>query len=139
MEFFAALCAQSERTPFTILSGQERLYIQQRGFGAHGAVSGVATALPELMVAFDRAIVAGDVERKQQLDARLREFLVWCDLFPWPTAAKEALKQRKLKSGALATPLSPEGERKLAEFAEWFRGWLPVVLKECREERRPKS
>ena len=132
MEYFAALAAQAARKPFTILTGQERVYLEQRSSGAHGTVSGVATALPELMVAFDRAIVAGDHERSQRLRALLMEFLAWADLFPWPAAAKEALKQRKLKSGALAVPLGAAGERKLAEFAEWFRGWLPAVLGECR-------
>jgi dihydrodipicolinate synthase/N-acetylneuraminate lyase len=132
MEYFAALSEQAARTPFTFLAGQERIYVQQRRTGAHGAVSGVASALPELMVALDRAILAGEQERTQRLEARLMEFLVWSDLFPWPAAAKEALKQRRLKSGALATPLGAEGERKLEEFAEWFRGWLPAVLRECR-------
>ena len=28
-------------------------------------------------------------------------------------------------------PLGERGERKLAEFSEWFRGWLPEVLREC--------
>jgi 2-dehydro-3-deoxy-D-pentonate aldolase len=132
MEYFSALCEQAALTPFTILAGQERVYVQQRRAGAHGAVSGVASVLPELMVALEHAIVAGEQERTQRLDARVLEFLEWADLFPWPAAAKEALKQRKLKSGALATPLSAEGERKLPEFAEWFRGWLPAVLRECR-------
>jgi dihydrodipicolinate synthase/N-acetylneuraminate lyase len=131
MEYFSALLEQAPRTPFTFLSGQDRIYVEQRSAGAHGAVSGVATALPELMVALDQAILTGERERCQRLQARLMEFLAWSDLFPWPAAAKEALKQRKLKSGALATPLSAEGERKLAEFAEWFRGWLPAVLGEC--------
>ena len=132
MDYFSALAAQAACKPFTILTGQERVYLEQRSSGAHGTVSGVATALPELMVAFDRAIVAGDRERSQCLRARLMEFLAWADLFPWPTAAKEALKQRKLKSGALAVPLGAEGERKLAEFAEWFRAWLPAMLRDCR-------
>ena len=132
MEYFSALCEQSALTPFTILAGQERVYVQQRRAGAHGTVSGVASVLPELMVALEHAIVAGEQERTQRLEARVMEFLAWSDQFPWPAAAKEALKQRKLKSGALATPLSAEGERKLPEFAEWFRGWLPAVLRECR-------
>ena len=44
---------------------------------------------------------------------------------------KAALKHRNLKTGALAVPLGERGERKLAEFGEWFRGWLPEVLREC--------
>jgi dihydrodipicolinate synthase/N-acetylneuraminate lyase len=133
LEYFPALLERTAGTPFTFLCGQERIYVQQRRAGAQGAVSGVASALPELMVALDQAIVSGDQERCLRLEARMTEFLLWADLLPWPAAAKEALKQRKLKSGALATPLGPEGDRKLAEFAEWFRGWLPGVLRECRK------
>ncbi len=134
MEYFSALAEQAARTPFTILAGQDRVYVQQRRGGAHGAVSGVASALPELMVALEHAIAAEEPERSLRLEGRLMEFLAWSDLFPWPAAAKEALKQRKLKSGALATPLSAEGERKLAEFGEWFQGWLPALLRECRPQ-----
>jgi 4-hydroxy-tetrahydrodipicolinate synthase len=132
LEYFSALREQCTGTPFTFLAGQERIYVQQRRTGAHGTVSGVASALPELMVALDHSLVTGEQERSRRLEARLMEFLVWTDLLPWPTAAKEALKQRKLKSGALATPLGAEGDRKLAEFAEWFRGWLPALLHDCR-------
>ncbi len=135
LEYFSALLEQCAGRPFTFLAGQERIYVQQRRSGANGVVSGVATALPELMVALDHAIVAGESERSQRLESRLMEFLAWSDLLPWPSAAKEALKQRKLKSGALAMPLSAEGDRKLAEFAEWFRGWLPEVLRECRRTK----
>ncbi|HLK20657.1 MAG TPA: dihydrodipicolinate synthase family protein [Bryobacteraceae bacterium] len=135
-EFFRELFDQTDGqragVPFTFLSGQERLYAAQRREGAAGAVSGVASALPELMVAFDRAIAAGDTAGIHQLEARLNEFLAWADQFPWPTAAKEALKQRKLKSGALANPLPPELDKKLEQFAEWFRGWLPALLRECK-------
>lgn len=135
VEYFPALLEQTAGAPFAFLSGQERIYVQQRRTGAQGAVSGVASALPELMVALDQAIVSGDHQRTRCLEDRMIEFLTWADLLPWPAAAKEALKQRKLKSGVLATPLGPEGDRKLAEFAEWFRGWLPTVLRECRRTK----
>jgi dihydrodipicolinate synthase/N-acetylneuraminate lyase len=132
LDYFNALREQAARTPFTLLAGQERLYVEERRMGAHGVISGVASALPELMVALDHALVAGEPERIQRFEARLVEFLNRVEVFPWPAGVKEALKQRKLKSGALATPLSAANERKLAEFAEWFRGWLPDVLRECR-------
>jgi hypothetical protein len=45
---------------------------------------------------------------------------------------KEAAKERKLKMGAEALPLGEQGERKREAFLEWFRGWLPDVLRECR-------
>jgi 4-hydroxy-tetrahydrodipicolinate synthase len=135
LEYFAGLRELSASTPFTFFAGQDGIYVEERQRGADGAVSGVASALPELMAALDRAIVSGNQERVQKLDGRLQEFLERAKIFTWPTAVKEALKQRKLKSGQLAIPLSAEGERKLAEFAEWFRGWLPPVLRECQGKK----
>jgi 4-hydroxy-tetrahydrodipicolinate synthase len=132
-EYFAGLRELLDRKPFALFTGVDRLFVAQRRAGAHGAISGVASALPELLVAMDRAIVAGDERRTAGLEGRLNEFQNWTDQFPWPAAVKEALRQRKLQSGAMATPLSAEKETKLEEFAGWFRDWLPGVLRECGE------
>jgi len=95
--------------------------------------------MPELMLALDQAILSGDEAGVKQFEARLTEFLAWTDQFPWPAAVKEALKERKVKSGALATPLSEAKRNSLAAFASWFRNWLPGVLKECRAALEPKG
>jgi 4-hydroxy-tetrahydrodipicolinate synthase len=131
LDYFHALSQQAGKTPFTLLAGHERIYAQCRGLGAKGIVSGVASALPELMVALDKALVAGEKERSAQLQALLAEFLERVEIFPWPAGAKEAARQRGLKTGALAAPLGVEHQRKLTEFGEWFQGWLPQVLREC--------
>jgi dihydrodipicolinate synthase/N-acetylneuraminate lyase len=131
LDYFRALAEQAEKTPVTLFAGHERIYGQCKAMGAKGIVSGVASALPELMVAIDRAINAGDQERVATLDALLAEFLQRVEIFPWPAGVKHAAKHRQLKTGALASPLGPEGERRLAEFGEWFDGWLPGVLRAC--------
>lgn len=131
LEYFRALHEQSEKTPFTLFAGHERIYIQCRNIGAKGIISGVASALPELMVALDRAWKSGEQEKCNRLEALLNEFLDRQQAFSWPTGVKQAAKQRKLKPGGMAAPLGPEGERRLAEFGEWFDGWLPGVLREC--------
>lgn len=133
ISYFRALGEQCARTPFTLLAGYERIYVEARRGGAHGAIFGTASAVPELLVALDAALCAGTEERIERLEARLVEFVDRIELFPMAVGIKEAVKQRKLKSGGLAVPLGQEGERKLAEFAEWFRGWLPEVLRECRQ------
>ena len=51
--------------------------------------------------------------------------------YPLPVAIVEALRVRKQKMGAFAIPMSEGATRRLAEFREWFSGWLPEVLKEC--------
>lgn len=129
LEYFRTLRDQQALTPFTLLAGHERIYAECLRLGAQGIVSGVASVLPELIVALDRAY--RKQEDHDQLDRRLVEFLDRAEEFPWPAAVKEATKQRKLKAGALASPLGESEAHKLAEFAEWFRGWLPDVLREC--------
>jgi len=131
LNYFQTLGEQRSKTPFTLFAGHERIYGQCLRIGAQGIVSGVASALPELIVAQDHAYRAGDQDRIGRLDARLLEFLTQVEQFPWPAGVKEAAKQRKLKAGALASPLGETENRKLAEFAEWFRGWLPELLREC--------
>jgi dihydrodipicolinate synthase/N-acetylneuraminate lyase len=132
LDYFLALGEQAARTPFTLFAGHEHIYLDAKRLGANGAIFGTASAVPELLAALEAAICSGAAERINGLAARLKEFVDWIELFPMTVAIKEALKQRELKSGALAVPLGAPGERKLAEFAEWFRGWLPEVLRECR-------
>jgi dihydrodipicolinate synthase/N-acetylneuraminate lyase len=131
LDYLRALSQQATRTSFTLFAGYERVYVEARSMGADGAIFGTASAVPELLVALDAALCTGAQERAGRLAARLKEFVDWIEIFPMTVGIKEALKQRKLKTGALAVPLGEHGERKLAEFAEWFRGWLPMVLREC--------
>lgn len=125
------LSAAREKNPFTLLVGHDALFTRARMAGADGIVSGVASAVPELLVALDRAIGRGEVERAQMLDCRLQEFLGWIDLAPAPVAIREASALRGLRVGEPASPPGPETRRKLDEFAEWFLRWLPAVQKEC--------
>jgi dihydrodipicolinate synthase/N-acetylneuraminate lyase len=131
LDYFRALSEQAARTPFTLFCGQERLYVEARRLGANGAIFGTASAVPELLVTLDAAICAGAQDRVDRLAARVNQFADWVQILPMTVAIKEAARQRKLKVGAMAVPLGESGERKLAEFGEWFRGWLPEVLREC--------
>jgi dihydrodipicolinate synthase/N-acetylneuraminate lyase len=131
LDYFRALSAQAAQTPFTLFCGQERIYVEAKRLGANGAIFGTASAVPELLVALDKAICTGDSTRTHRLSARVNEFVDWIEIFPMTAGIKAALKQRKLKMGALAVPLGERGDRKLAEFSEWFQGWLPEVLREC--------
>ena len=131
LDYFRSLSQLALRTPFTLFCGQERIYVEAKRLGANGAIFGTASAVPELLVALDAAICAGAHERTERLAARVIEFVDWIEEFPMTVGIKEAARQRKVKTGALAVPLGERGERKLAEFGEWFRAWLPVVLREC--------
>ena len=131
LDNFRALSEQATRTPFTLFCGQERLYAEAKRMGANGAIFGTASAVPELLIALDAALCAGDQDRVERLSARLNQLVDWIEKFPMTVGIKEAARLRKLKVGALALPLGERGERKLAEFGDWFRAWLPEVLREC--------
>jgi 4-hydroxy-tetrahydrodipicolinate synthase len=97
--------------------------------GRAGVVSPAACAVPELLVAIDRAIAAGADEELQELQHRLQEFVRWAARFPEPSAVKLATGLRGLKTGPLAVPLSPQKQKDLDAFRAWFQGWLPAVRK----------
>lgn len=87
------------------------------------AISAAACALPELMMALDCALAAGQRDEAARLEGRLGEFLAWVDAFPSPVLIKAAVAQRGFKTGPLAAPLTGAQERRLGEFREWFSGW----------------
>jgi 4-hydroxy-tetrahydrodipicolinate synthase len=121
--------AASNGRPFTLLSGCDATLARARCAGAHGAISPAACAVPELFIALDSAIRAGDRDRATRLDAMLQLFLDWLDEFPHPAALKVATSLRGLKSGPLSVPLTAEKQKKLNQFREWFPEWLCQVKK----------
>jgi dihydrodipicolinate synthase/N-acetylneuraminate lyase len=131
-EYFEQLREQREKTPFTLMIGNDAVFTRARSAGADGVISGVACAVPELLLGLDGAIRLGLAEKVQRLECRLQEFIAWLDRFPSPVGVKEATAARGLKVGPLAVPLSPAGERDLAEFREWFLAWLPQVQRDAK-------
>lgn len=119
------------RYGFRLLVGNDVTFSPARAGGADGVISGCACAVPELLLALDRAILTQDAERRERLDARLQEFIAWIDGFPVPYGIREAVALRGLPAGSHAVPLAAEEQRRLGQFRDWFQGWLPAVLEEC--------
>jgi 4-hydroxy-tetrahydrodipicolinate synthase len=117
---------------FPLMIGSDGLFLEARRRGASGVVSGIASAIPELLVAINRAAAQSLDDTADRLNARLAEFIGWIDRLPAPVTIKEAALARRLKLGPHASPLSETQEQVVAEFREWFQGWLPVVLNECK-------
>ena len=112
------LGALRSEKPFSLMGGADELLGQQRG---DGVISGVACAVPELVLALHRgAECAPD---------RVRELIEHLQPMPFPVGIREATAQRGLKVGPHAAPVE---ERVVAEFRDWFKGWLPAVLAECK-------
>lgn len=110
--------------PARVLAGNDPFFADAMRAGAHGAISGVAGAVPELPTALNRAIRDGDQAQAERLERRMQEFIAWCQEFPQPALLRVATGLRGIKTGALAVPLSAAGQKRLEEFRQWFPNWL---------------
>ncbi len=127
---FRSLLALRNETPFTLFVGNDEIFTIGRSEGADGGISGVASAVPELMLSLDESIASGNAARTARLEDRLQEFIRWLGRFPAPVGVKAATEARGLKVGPLAVPLSPADREELDRFKAWFKEWLPVVRRE---------
>lgn len=138
-EILQSLKALKISQPFQLLVGNESVYMRGRAEGVDGIISGIAAAIPELLVALDRAICNSDLERAQQLNARLEEFTTWLAKFPPALAIKQAAIERGWKVNGFAVPLDEQTSKDLNSFKDWLQGWIPRVLSECGLKRMAKA
>lgn len=120
----------------TLLVGNEVLYLRGRLAGADGIVSGVAAAVPELLVGMERAIRASDLDRAKRLNARLQEFLGYVGKFPATAAIRQAAHARGWHLGDFALPLDDDTRQEFTAFERWLDEWLPEVLRESMQDGR---
>ena len=130
-ELFEALQRLQEANHFQLLIGNESIYLRGLSAGANGIVSGVAAAIPELVVAMDRAVKAHENERAHLLDQFLQAFLDWVRKFPSSVGIKQTAVVRGWRTDHFAVPLPTKDLELLHEFHGWLEQWLPNVLKEC--------
>jgi dihydrodipicolinate synthase/N-acetylneuraminate lyase len=120
-EYCRRLLGVKQQRPETrVIIGNDALFAEGRRAGADGVVSGVAGALPEVMLELEAAIAASDEAGIEAGQARLAEVLAWLDKFPVPMALKRALELRGLKGGRMAIPMDGQ----FTEFDAWFQGFL---------------
>ncbi len=131
-ETMEALLLLRQSYSATVLAGNDRLFARARQAGADGAISGVACAVPELMVALDNALQSGDGETAARLNSRVQEFVEAIAAFPVPMGIKAALGMRGIKAGPHSTPLGTDLSAALDEFQGWFKNWLPAVQSESK-------
>ncbi len=125
--FFDSLAGLRRQHPFTLLCGNDRLFAHAHHAGCDGIVSGVASAVPELIVALKRALDRSDEARAQQLQDHLSLFIDWIDRFPVPVGISAAVEARGLKVGPPAIPLTAAQDDALEEFKAWLKSWLPHI------------
>ncbi len=129
---FDQLHAYRQEHSFSLMLGNESLAVPALSAGCDGIISGVACAVPELLIALNRAVTAGATEIVTRLIVRLRQFIEWSDKLPTPVSIKEATAARGLKLGPHALSCEGRLEQEIGTFREWFQGWLPTVLNECK-------
>jgi dihydrodipicolinate synthase/N-acetylneuraminate lyase len=132
---FEQIAAHHRESRFQLLVGNESIFTRCREADADGAISGVAAAVPELMVALDKAISASDQARVEQLDNRLTEFMAQLYRLPATIAIKQAASARGWPLNHTAVPFDTMLADEIGDFQRWFHSWLPQVLAECRTGR----
>ncbi len=119
------------RTPMVFFIGSDELLLEAFEHGANGAISGTASACPELILGVYEASRSGKKEKARALQSLLEEFLTRIRVFPSPWAIKLALQARGIETGSLGWPMGKRLCLKREEFQEWFSGWIaacePVV------------
>lgn len=101
--------------------GNDPSYRKLKAQGVFGAVSGIASVAPELMIAIDRGNAAA-------AEVLLHQFLQWFQKFPIPAAIAQALEVRCGFPCPPATPLGPE----LENFRAWVKEWIEEVEAQCK-------
>jgi 4-hydroxy-tetrahydrodipicolinate synthase len=94
-----------------------------------GVVSGVASVLPELMLALYRAAAESPLsETALLLKASLDAFLDWLRRFPVPWGLKIIGAERGLAPVDLPLPMSSRREADARQFVEWFQANRSALL-----------
>lgn len=125
-EYCRRLLEVKKTQPFTLIIGNDALYVEGRRAGADAVVSGVAGAFPELMTSLEAAVRSGDDTRISHWQARLAESLDWLDRYPVPMALRRAAFLRGFKTSQMAMPMNGA----FTDFDRWFPGFLEKVQDE---------
>jgi len=103
--------------------GSDDLLFEALGSGADGAISGVASACPDLIQAIYEAFRSGQKEKAKHLQVMLDDFIAHINGFPPPWGIKLALQARGIEIGSLNWPLGEPLRLKAEEFQAWFLEW----------------
>jgi len=125
---FAGVVAEHGTALRNVIVGEDREFVDARTAGL-GVLSAAACAAPELTMALNSAIAAGDRVNATRVEAKRQELLAWLDRFPAPVGIKTAVAARGIQTGPLPVPLSAQKQQYLEQFREWFKAWLPGTKK----------
>jgi 4-hydroxy-tetrahydrodipicolinate synthase len=121
LELFAT--ARS-REPWTLLAGDDRLFVRSLEAGWNGTISGVAGFCPELVTAIARSVAEGAREEIARLSALLDELIDEIAPLPTPWGIRAGLSARGIDTGPFPLPLAAARLQQIAAFKAWLPGWL---------------
>jgi 4-hydroxy-tetrahydrodipicolinate synthase len=93
-----------------------------------GVISGVACAIPELILAVYRERAALDSPSFQATSQLLNQFIEQLDQFPTPWGIKWAVQARDVIPATFAQPITPERLAQGNQLMAWLGEWLPHAV-----------
>jgi len=130
-EFMSELARLAETTPFAIFAGADDQIAESLKLGAVGCISGLANALPDVMVRVYEAVKAGraqDVARYQDLlTGVVRRF----HLIPFPWNQGAIMEARGIGAGALPEVMSRVSRAHFEQLTKETRD----MIEACRVSR----
>ncbi|MEN6535149.1 MAG: dihydrodipicolinate synthase family protein [Bryobacteraceae bacterium] len=134
-EALVRLAASRGSKPIALMVGNDEVAGEALRSGWDGVISGVASYCPELTVALYHAFRRNDEKAIGFLSPLLEELISQIVPLPTPWAIRAGLEVRGIPVGPFALPLSPRRAAQLADYKQWFRGWLDRNLDGVRKLR----
>lgn len=122
-EGLAVIGAAKKRFPLKFFCGSDDLLHDALTAGADGAISGIATACPELVTALYREATRGHEGQADFLQNLVDEFASAIGKFPVPWGIRWAANARGFDLGPVNWPLSEQRRIDARAFREWFEPW----------------
>lgn len=141
-EGLALIGAAKKRFPMKFFCGSDDLIRDALTAGADGAISGIATACPELVTALYREATLGREREASFLQNLVDEFASAIGKFPVPWGIRWAAKARGFDLGPVNWPLSEKRKIDARAFRAWFEPWwqnCAQALKRLEGEQKPAA
>lgn len=122
-----------QHSQFLFFSGSDEFLLDALAHGADGAISGAASALPELILGIYRSHESGRIAEARKLQALLNEFIAAIEEIPVPWGIRWAIEARGFSIGPPIWPMSKRRQSQGAAFRNWFRSWWPRCNERCSE------
>lgn len=126
-EYHQPLVALGREKGFVVFSGNEARLAEAMALGVAGSVSGLANAVPELVVEIFTAVKLGDMDRAERATARTREVTRLVDGLEFPLNVAAAIEARGLPVGQPKSIVSAATrgryERLVVALRSLYQGW----------------